>query len=160
MHESPGWVLVEDLDRNAARNRMRDLKASHAALQPGTIDELCMSLWSLGRTDDPIGVLNQVLGFMAWTQIEDHLHLIARKTATAMSLYNKTSDTYLADARVIEDTRHDGSCDLKKVTGMPEENYSLQNLGGMSRGYERSNKVICSGTNARCIRSHSEMEYN
>lgn len=139
---------------------MRDLKASHAALQPGTIDELCMSLWSLGRTDDPIGVLNQVLGFMAWTQIEDHLHLIARRTATAISLYNKSSDTYLADAHIFEDTGHDGSCDSKRATELAEEKNSLQNLGGLFRGNEHSNKVICSGTNARCIRSHRDMEYN
>lgn len=55
VHESTAWVLNEDLDRNAARDRMRDLKASHAALQPGTIDELCMSLWSLGKADDLMG---------------------------------------------------------------------------------------------------------
>jgi len=63
---------------------------------------------------------------MAWTQIEDHLHLIARRTATVVSLYNTTSDTYLADTyladtHVIEDAQHDGDCNFERAKGMPEE---------------------------------------
>ena len=126
MHESTDWILNEDLNKNIISNQIRNMKASRAAMQRGTIDESCVSLWSLGRTDDPIGVLNQVLGFMAWTQIEDHLHLIARRTATVVSLYNTTSDTYLADTyladtHVIEDAQHDGDCNFERAKGMSEE---------------------------------------
>lgn len=101
-------AVVRTPRKDAINNRIQDLKASHATLQPGTADELCSTLWALGRTSDPIGVINQTLGFVAWAVVKMNPKCPPGREGTLVSLYNTTSDTYLADAHAIEDDKHNG----------------------------------------------------